>query len=198
MPAKLHQQKGRDHRKFRITPNALLVERKSLGRFDGYKLDWEEIDFDAVVQGRGFDVRQTFLLGAVLLNVVFAFWIAWLLWPGIRGTWWFYVPAVLAGLAFIYPLYRLAKQERLKILYGDSNVTFYYRPEDEQGVDEFIASMRVARDRYLRDRFLQIDELLPLDDQVKLVQGLYLEKRISREDLAQVMEEVKMRRLFEG
>ena len=57
--------------------------------------------------------------------------------------------------------------------------------------------MRVARDAYLRERFLKIDELLPLDDQVKLIQGLYLAKRISREDLAQVMEEVKMRRLFE-
>lgn len=198
MPAKLHQQKGRDYRKFRITPDALLVERKSLGRFDGYKLDWEEIHFDAVVQGRGFDVRQTFLLGTILLNFIFAFWIVWLLWAGIRGTWWFYVPAVMTGLAFIYPVYRLAKQERLKILYGDSNVTFYYRPEDEESVNDFIKSMRVARDNYLRERFLQIDELLPLDDQVKLVQGLYLEKRISREDLAQVMEEVKMRRLFES
>jgi|GEM_PF-2368077 len=198
MSAKLHQQKGRDYRKFRLTPNALLVERKTLGRFDGYKLDWEEIDFDAVVQGRSFDVRQTFLLASIMLNTVFAFWIVWLIWAGIRGTCWFYVPAVLAALAFVYPVYRLTGQERLKILYGDSNVTFYYRPEDEKSVDDFIACMRVARDRYLRDRFLKIDELLPLDDQVKLVQALYLEKRISREDLAEVMEEVRMRRLFEG
>ena len=197
MSTKLHQQKGRDYRKFRITRDALLVERKSIGRFDGYKLDWEDIAFDSVVQGRGFDLRQTFLLGSILLNVVFAFWVVWLLWAGIRGTWWFYVPAVLAGFCFVYPIILLAREERHKILYGDSNVTFYYRPEDEESVDAFIARMRVARDAYLRERFLKIDELLPLDDQVKLIQGLYLAKRISREDLAQVMEEVKMRRLFE-
>ena len=64
-------------------------------------------------------------------------------------------------------------------------------------MNAFIAQMRVARDEYLRERFLKIDELLPLDDQVKMIQGLYLAKRISREDLAEVMEEVKMRRLFE-
>ena len=197
MSTKLHQQKGRDYRKFRITRDALLVERKSIGRFDGYKLDWEDIAFDSVVQGRGFDLRQTFLLGSILLNVVFAFWVVWLLWAGIRGTWWFYVPAVLAGLCFVYPFIQLAREERLKILYGDSNVTFYYRPEDEERVDTFIEQMKLARDSYLRERFLKIDDLLPLDDQVKLIQNLYLAKRISREDLAQVMEEVKMRRLFE-
>ena len=110
MSATLHQEKGRDYRKFRITRDALLVERKSLGRFDGYKLDWEDIAFDSVVQGRGFDVRQTFLLVSVLLNFVFVFWVVWLLWAGIRGTWWFYVPAVLTGLCFVYPFYLLAKE----------------------------------------------------------------------------------------
>jgi len=53
-----------------------------------------------------------------------------------------------------------------------------------------------APNRCLPERFLQIDKLLPLNGQVKLMQRLYLEKRINREDLAQVMEEVKMRRLF--
>jgi|AntRauTorckE5430_2_1112549.scaffolds.fasta_scaffold00212_6 hypothetical protein len=197
MPATLHQQKGRDYRKFRIQPEALLVEAKSIGRYDAYRLDWEEVDFDAVVRGRGFDIRQTFLLATIFLNVLFAFWIVWLLWVGIRGTWWFYVPATLALLAFVYPAYLLTVKERVKMLYGDANVTFWYRPEDEESVDAFIKSMEVARNRYLRDRFLQIDDLLPLDDQIRMVQGLYINKMISREDLAQVMEEVKTRRLFE-
>jgi hypothetical protein len=107
------------------------------------------------------------------------------------------VPATLALLAFVYPAYLLTVKERVKMLYGDANVTFWYRPEDEESVDAFIKSMEVARNRYLRDRFLQIDDLLPLDDQIRMVQGLYINKMISREDLAQVMEEVKTRRLFE-
>jgi len=198
MPQSLHQQKGRDYRKFRITPDALLVERKTVGGFDGYKLSWEEVDFDAVVRGRAFDARRVFLLAAVMLNFVLVFWVVWLLWEGIRGTWWFIVPAVLTGLAFIYPIIRLFKQERNKVLLGDANVAFYFRPEDEAEVDAFIKHMKVARDAYLRERFLEIDDLLPVDDQVKMVQGLYLNKMISREDLADVMEQVKIKRLFEG
>ncbi len=197
MPNQLYQTKGRDYRKFRITPEALLVEHKSIGRFDGYKLTWEEVDFDAVVRGRAFDVRKMILLGSVLLNTIFAFWVVWLLWEGIRDTWWFIIAAVLAAGAFVVPVLRLAKQERNLVLYGEANVTFYYRPTDEEAVDAFIKSMKAARNKYLRERFLQLDELLPLDDQVKMVQQLYLNKMISREDLASVMEEVKMRRLFE-
>lgn len=198
MSTTLHQQKGRDYRKFRITPEALRVEAKSIGQYDAYKLDWEEIGFDAVVRGRGFDIRQTFLLVSVLLNTVFLFWIVWLLWEGIRGTAWFWVPAVLVALAFVYPIYLLAKKTRVKILYGDNNVTFWYRTEDESAVNAFIKQMKSARDNYLRERFLRIDDLLPLDDQVKVVQTLYLNKMISREDLAEVMDEVKTRRLFEN
>jgi hypothetical protein len=197
MTTQLHQRKGRDYRKFRITPEALLVERKSIGSYDGYKLTWEEVDFDAVVRGRGFDTRKMITLISFILNVVLAFWVVWLLWEGIRGTWWFIIAAVLAAGAFVVPVLRLAKQERNLVLYGDTNVTFYYRSSDEEAVDAFIKCMKLARNKYLRERFLKLDELLPLEDQVKMVQQLYVNKMISREDLASVMEEVKMRRLFE-
>lgn len=198
MAITLHQQKGRDYRKFSITPEALRIERKTIGSYNAYQLDWEAIGFDAVVRGDSFDPRRTFLLIAIFFNVVLSLWVVWLLWAGIRGTAWFWVPAVLILSVFVYPVYLLSKQEFIKVLYGDNNVTFYYRPEDRTAVDAFIANMKVMHAAYLRERFLQLDDLLPLDDQVKLVQQLYLDKLISRNDLVEVMAEVKMRRLLEG
>ncbi|MEL7160756.1 MAG: hypothetical protein AAFN92_08360 [Bacteroidota bacterium] len=197
MPDRLHQYKGRDFRKFRIVEDGLLVEYKTLGRYDGYRLSWEEIDFDATVQGRSFDTRRLLRMGSVLLNVGLALWIVWLLWTGIRGTWWFYGACGVATLCFVPWLIDIAKVQRYKKLLGEVTVAFYYRPADEEEVDAFIQALRRAKGRYLRERFLELDELLPLDEQVAVVQDLYLKKMISREDLAGVMEQVRMRRLFE-
>ena len=197
MKPDLHQQNGRDYRKFRIGADALYVERRQLGGYNSYKLDWDEIGFDAVVSGHGFDVRRTFLVGSLLLNYALAVLVVGLVWDWLLGAWWFWALAVAGLLPFVYPLYRLTRTSLTKTLYGDNNVVFFYREQDAAAVDAFIERMRVAHRRYLQRRFLQLDDLLPLDDQVKMVQSLYLSKLISREDLADVMAEVKTRRLFE-
>jgi len=196
MPTTLEQYQGRDFRKFRIAEDGLLVEYKTLGRYDGYRLSWEEIDFDAIVQGRSFDRRSLLRLGSVLLNVVLVLWLVWLFWEGIRG-WWFAGVCTVAGLCFVKPLIEVGRVNRYKKLLGEQTISFLYRPADEDAVEAFIKSLKKAKGRYLRERFLKLDELLPLDEQVAMVQQLYLKKMISRDDLAGVMEEVRMRRLFE-
>ena len=85
---------------------------------------------------------------------------------------------------------------KTKILEGSKNIAFFYFPDQQAEVDEFIKTLKEYRRKYLRRKYMKYDDMDDADIQKSTYLWLYREKLISRDELQILNDELNSGRII--
>lgn len=154
----LKQKKGFDVREYRFTDSKLFYTQGSLGQSNEIDIPFENIDGEQVSY---FTSRLWMLATAVLLLLLAIFGSVV---PGLGLGHLRYLP--LLGSAVSFVLYLNSRRHFWKIKLKSEEFIYFYKniPSSDQTL-QFIQDLLAARNRYLREHYLSIDENLDYEQQ---------------------------------
>lgn len=188
----LYQKRGRDFRKFELQAEELSIEMKTAGQYQAYKAKYEEIEFNEIISGTRPSTFETALFISVIINLIcLTIIFGKNLSSETIGT---IFMGFLSGLSlWAYNSFQFKNE---KILKGAQNIFFYYTKKDVDAVDAFIEEIKKRQKLYIREKYMKIDDLLPLDNLENIFQWLYNRKFIERNELEVLIEELNNKKLI--
>lgn len=182
----LKQRKGFDKRAFRFTDTKLFYEQGRLGEYNEIDITFENIDG----QRTSFRTSNTLLLliSAALLVVT----LATVLSAANRGgAGWEYcfIPASAAAAFLLF--YRNSRKEFWKLKLKEDYLYLYKNIPSRDETEVFLKSLLEARNAYLRENYLQIDENLDYEQQFYNLRWLRSIEAIDKAEFEAKYEELK-------
>lgn len=181
----LKQRKGFDSREFRFTDSKLYYVQGRLGESNEVDIPFENIDGERGI----FRTSKTswLVVSAVLALLAVALGLS-----GVAGTsgWAIaLVPAV--GALACGVLYGYSRKEFWKLKLKDDYLYLYKNIPSRQETEAFLKSLLEARNAYLRENYLQIDENLDYEQQFYNLRWLRSIDAISKAEFEAKYEELK-------
>ena len=84
------------------------------------------------------------------------------------------------------------------MIQGPVSLSFYYRPKEQQEVDQFIQELQRRKVNFLRKTYMVVDKFTPVDQLKNQFLWLKSSQYISDEEIEWLMEELENRRLMNG
>jgi len=183
----LKQHKGFDKREFRFTDSKLYYAQCRLGECNEIDIPFENIDGERV----SYHTSRTLFLGVSVTLLLLAI-AALIIWAGRGGNGWVFalIPA-LGSAAFLW-LYRTSRKDFWKIKLKTEDYLYLYKniPAPEQ-TQAFLKSLLEARNAYLRENYLRIDENLDYEQQFYNLRWLRSIDAIDKDEFETKYEELK-------
>lgn len=195
----IHQKRGKEIRKYMITNEGLHAEIKSNGNHQSYKINYEEIDYNEIVSTTKPNITEVGLFFSILMNLILLIFIFsdWLIEITGNETIISVVAfGVLGGLSVW--MVNLFKWGREKILRGAQNIFFFYNTKEQTVVDSFIDQLKVKQKIFMRDKYMKIDNLRPIEGQEQIFFWLHDRQFINRQELELLIEELYNKKIIDG
>ncbi len=182
----LKQRKGFDKRAFRFTDAKLFYEQGRLGEYNEVDIPFENIDGQRATY-RTSKILFLFLSAALLLVAVATAWGA----AERGGSGWAYtlIPLVFAS-AFL-GMYWNSRKEFWKLKLKEDYLYLYKNIPSHEATEAFLKSLMEARNAYLRENYLQIDENLDYEQQFYNLRWLRSIEAIDKAEFEAKYEELK-------
>ncbi|MEM1325102.1 MAG: hypothetical protein AAGI23_04060 [Bacteroidota bacterium] len=195
MTKSIHQTYRNNFKKYKVTKDGLALELKNGNDYIAYTVDYEDLGFDEIVRGIEPTRYEYLLLASATINAILVIALGVVLASKI----WL---SIVVGTIFLGGLLYWAKMLlrlcKTKILEGSQNIAFFYFPEQQTAVDEFIKVLKESRRKYLRRKYMKYDDMDDDDIQQSTYLWLYREKLISRDELQLLNEEINNGRIIGG
>jgi len=195
----LIQKRGGDFRQYHFGYDGLKISTYIQETYQTYTYKYEDIEFTEIITIQKPSLHSIILFFSVLLNISLLLIIAAPYISSLAGSihviW---IPVVAATVAMTLWGFFLFKRRFEKMLSGPINVVFYYDKNDRQIVDEFSESLRNKQRQFLRNKYMRIDQYIPVDQQQQKFSWLYNRDLITRSELEILMEETDILRREKG
>lgn len=192
MPAKpdtmdeLKQRKGFDIRAFRFTDAKLFYEQGRLGEYNEIDIPFENIDGQRATY-RTSKLLWLLLSAAALLVALAAAWGA----AERGGSGWAYALIPVAVAVALFGLYWNSRKEFWKLKLKEDYLYLYKNIPSREATEAFLKSLLEARNAYLRENYLQIDENLDYEQQFYNLRWLRSIEAIDKAEFEAKYEELK-------
>lgn len=182
----LKQHKGFDKREFRFTDSKLFYVQGRLGESNEVDIPFENIDGE---RGSYRTSKTSLLLASIVLAIVA---LAAGLSPfGLLGARWAIVWIAAAGAVAFFGLYWNSRREFWKLKLKEDYLYLYKNLPSREQTEAFVKSLLEARNAYLRENYLQIDENLDYEQQFYNLRWLRSIAAINKEEFEAKYEELK-------
>lgn len=193
------QRRGFDYRNFKIDSLGLMVESNIRGIFQSFTVKYEDIEFEETITTgtSSFFEKALFfslLANLILLGIIASIWVK----PFEGSIYALIIPAVVFLSIIGVWAYLIFRKKTEKSLNGKVKIIFFYEQRDRYKVDGFIQILKKKHRYYLRQRYMKIDDFIPVDQQEKLISWLFKRKIITRSELEIMMEELENLRVTKG
>ncbi len=195
----IYQKRGKEIRGYKITNEGLDAEVKSNGNHQSFKIRFEEIDFNEIVSTKKPNSTEVGLFISVFLNLIFLLVIFsdWMTKTSGNETIISIVAfGILGGLSVC--MINMFKRSKEKILKGAQNIFFFYETREQTKVDSFIDNLKVKQRDFMRNKYMQIDNLRPKEGQEQTFFWLHDRQFISKQELEILIEELNNRKIIDG
>lgn len=197
---KLRQKKNQETRSYEIIEGGVKVEFKKAANFQSYVVKFENIGFEEVIVKHKPEALSAGLYVSVLINMVLViaiiiqFFKEELLRSPMFPT--ILTSGVLGGMS-VWAV-SLFKTQYDKYLKGAESLVFFYGDKEKKEVDDFISVLKEGQRKYIRNKYMIIDDLLPVENQKEIFLWLYQMKFISRDELEMLLENLNNIRITKG
>ena len=182
----LKQHKRFDKREFRFTDSKLFYVQGRLGESNEIDIPFENIDGE---RGSYLTSKTSLLLVSIVLAIVAVG--ASLGSSGLLGTRWALVWITGVGAVAFFGLYWNSRREFWKLKLKEDYLYLYKNLPSPEQTEAFLKSLLEARNAYLRENYLQIDENLDYEQQFYNLRWLRSIAAISKEEFEAKYEELK-------
>ena len=182
----LKQRKGFDKRAFRFTDAKLFYEQGRLGEYNEIDIPFENIDGQRATY-RTSKILWLLLAAALLPAAVVTAWGT--AQQGSLG--WAYALIPLALSAAFFGLYGNSRKEFWKLKLKEDYLYLYKNIPSREATEAFLKSLLEARNVYLRENYLQIDENLDYEQQFYNLRWLRSIEAIDKTEFEAKYEELK-------
>jgi len=192
---KLIQKKGRDFRNYEILEDGVLFEYKNEGNYLKYKIPFDDIEFNEIINNKKPNRNEIILFGSVIINISLFLFI--LMDNQITKP---VLSAILFGMLGSISLWasKILKKESIKFLEGKQNLSFFYSKDDEETVDNFIHLLQEAKKNHFRQKNLKIDECVPTEIQKSNFLWMYRSNQITKEEYEDLIAQLENLRIIRG
>lgn len=182
----LKQRKGFDKRAFRFTDAKLFYEQGRLGEYNEVDIPFENIDGQRATY-RTSKLLWLLLSAAALLVAVATAWGA--ITRGGAGWAYTLIPLSLGGVFF--GSYLNSRKEFWKLKLKEDYLYLYKNIPSREATEAFLKGLLEARNAYLRENYLQIDENLDYEQQFYNLRWLRSIEAIDKAEFEAKYEELK-------
>ncbi|WP_207432618.1 hypothetical protein [Sabulibacter ruber] len=196
---KILQKQLGGYRKYTIKGDGLYLEVKSHEGFTARLIKFEDIGFDEIITKYVPAPVVISLFVSVFFNLLLLliFFIDFAerlklssgVTSGLTGG----VTVCLAIWGKV--VFRFEKQ---KILKGEVSIAFNYFRKKEAQVDEFIQELKASHREYIRKKYMEIDELKPMETQRNIFFWLYENEYIERPELEDLLAKLERKVIVKG
>jgi len=192
---RLTQKKGSDFRYFEILEDGVLFEYKNEGNYLKYKIPFDDIEFNEIINNKKPNRNEIILFSSVILNISLLLFI--LMNNQITKP---TLSAILFGIIGSISFWgaKIFKKESIKFLEGRQNLSFFYSKEDEETVDNFINLIQDAKKTHFRQKNLKIDEYVPTEIQKSNFLWMYRSNQITKEEYEDLVKQLDNLRIIKG
>jgi len=196
---KLTQKNGKDFRVFELYDKGIIAEYKHEGDYSKYEVEFENIDFKEIIVNKKPNKAEVGLFFSVMINLFFLlyFLVDQLKDKEISST-------IIggAGMGIIGGTSawaaKLFKKEYIKHIKGNTTISFFYRKNEKEVVDDFIELIRKAKKLHFRTTFLKIDDHIPTEQQKQTFLWLYQTNQIDKKEYEDILNELENLRIIKG
>jgi hypothetical protein len=194
---KIFQKKGKETRRYMISEDGLETEITTKGQSQAFTIRFEDIEFNEMVVSKKPGLVEVGLFISVLVNLLLIVFFLYEKIPAVDET-------ALSGMAIgiisglsVWSV-RVFRGEKEKILKGPQNLFFFYGRKDKDNVDQFINDLKSFQRKFMRKKYMKIDDLIPEENQQQTFYWLYNRNFITRTELEVLFEELDNRKIIRG
>lgn len=182
----LKQRKGFDKRAFRFTDAKLFYEQGRLGEYNEVDIPFENIEGQRATY-RTSKILWLLLASTLLLVAVATAWGT----AQQGGSLWALTLIPLGIAAAFFGLYGNSRKEFWKLKLKEDYLYLYKNIPSREATEAFLKSLLEARNAYLRENYLQIDENLDYEQQFYNLRWLRSIEAIDKAEFEAKYEELK-------
>jgi hypothetical protein len=191
----LKQKQWPEFRNYTLEAGGLRLESKQDNQFINTLIDFEQIGSKEMIVNQKANPYGYIAFISVFINILFLIYVLadQLQDSGVLGG---ISAGFVAGLSFWAKfLFRFTKN---KVIQGPVSVSFYYRPKEQEQVDNFIYELQQKKIAFLRQKYMSIDKYTPVEQLKNQFLWLRSSQYINDEEIEWLMEELENRRLMNG
>lgn len=195
----LTQKSGKDFRIFELYDKGIIAEYKHEGDYSKYEVEFEDIDFKEIIVNKKPNKAEVGLFFSVIINffLLLYFLLDQVGDKEISSTTISGAATGIVGGVSVWGA-KLFKREYIKHIRGNTTISFFYRKNDKEVVDEFIEMIKKEKNRYFKKTYLKIDEYIPTEQQKQTFLWLYQTNQIDKKEYEQMLNELDNIRIIKG
>ncbi|NMM47837.1 hypothetical protein [Marinigracilibium pacificum] len=195
----IYQKKGGEIRGYKILNDVIEAEIKHNGNHQIFQIRLEEIFFNEMVQKRKPQPLVIGLFFSLMVNFILLVFLFADRLTGFVGNETIISSmafAVLGGFSFL--IMNISKNNTEKILQGMHNIFFFYNKKDQLEVDKFINTLKTTQRKYIRNKYMKIDDYSPKETLEQTISWLYERNFISNNEFEGLLSELRNRKIIDG